>query len=186
MDVKGFNLPLPPGAKVLKAALSVQLSGDFPVETSLPQLSSQQRRAMAMQMSVPQEGGAKVQVDMANTSVIGRTISFIDKTPAAPVVPAPVAKGNPLAGKTAEFAGEKITIELPEPCPSHVLGGYGRYFIFYLKTARTLAVVDILKGEIVKEIPNMPEEVRVAAGAEKMIVVLPAQKMMPACSCTGS
>ena len=178
VDATGFSPPLPPGAKVVKSAMSLQLAGDFPVETSLPKLSSQERMAMTMQMSITQEGGAKVQVDMDNTRAVGRTFSFVDKTPAAPVEPPPAAKGNPFAGKTAEFAGEKITIELPEPCPSHVQGGYGRYFIFHLKTAKKLAILDILKGEIVKEIPDMPEEVRVAAGAEKMIVVLPSQKML--------
>ena len=148
VDATGFSPPLPPGAKVLKSTMSVHLAGDFPVETSLPKLSSQERMAMTMQMSIPQEGGAKVQVDVTNTTVIRRAFSFIDKAPAAPVQPAPPAKVNPFAGKSAEFAEEKITLELPEPCPWHVQGGYGRYFIFYLKTAGKLAVLDILKGHL--------------------------------------
>jgi hypothetical protein len=68
-------------------------------------------------------------------------------------------------------------VQLGEPAAQMRVGGKGRYMIFHLKQAGKLAIVDVAKSAVVNSI-DVPDDVRYAAGQDKLLVVLPAQKLI--------
>jgi flagellar basal body-associated protein FliL len=78
-------------------------------------------------------------------------------------VPAPVLKDN------------RMEIALSEPFSQVQVGGGGRFFIFHLKNAGKLAVLDVSEAKLVKEI-DVPGDVIYACGRKKLFVVYPDQK----------
>jgi hypothetical protein len=67
---------------------------------------------------------------------------------------------------------------LPEPFAQVRTAGGGRYLIFYLKKARKLAVFDVTEVRVVHDIDLPAEEVVYAAGLDKLMVVLPGQRVI--------
>jgi hypothetical protein len=72
---------------------------------------------------------------------------------------------------------ERTVFDLPEAFSDVKTGGGGRYLIFHLKAAKKLAIFDIPQAKIVHEI-DVPEEVRYAAGRDKLLIVLPGEKVV--------
>jgi Protein kinase domain len=73
---------------------------------------------------------------------------------------------------------ERKECDLPEPFEDVKAGAGGRLLIFYMKKAKTLAVFDVCRAEVVHEIPLHAEDVRYAAGRDKLLVVLPSQRVI--------
>src|SRR5262249_50881259 len=86
--------------------------------------------------------------------------------PARPQPAAPVAEAP--AGKT-----DKTVKQLPSTFSDVALGGGGRYLVLHLPRERKLAVFDTHKSEIVKYLPVAEDNLRFAAGLDKLIVYLP-------------
>jgi hypothetical protein len=76
------------------------------------------------------------------------------------------------------FDGERADVALPSPSVSHVPGGSGRFLVFHCKDARKVVVLDVSRGVIAHEIPDVPEGLLLAAGAQKLILAMPGQKML--------
>jgi hypothetical protein len=58
------------------------------------------------------------------------------------------------------------------------VGGGGRYLILRLSGKRKLAVFDVQKGEVAKELPLLEEVVHFAAGAKQLLVVYPNTRLI--------
>lgn len=76
------------------------------------------------------------------------------------------------------FDEEHLVTRLPEPYAAYTLGGTGRFMVFHLKESKTVAVLDLLSGRIVHEIEDISDDVLLAAGAEKLLLVIPSQKLI--------
>ena len=72
---------------------------------------------------------------------------------------------------------ERVAVDLPEPFEQVKTGGGGRFLIFYLKNAKKLAILDVFQARIVHEI-EAADDVRYAAGRDKLLVVSPGQKIV--------
>ncbi len=73
---------------------------------------------------------------------------------------------------------ERTVCDLPEGFADVRTGGGGRFLIFYLKRAKKLVVFDIPQKKIVREIDVPAEDIRFAAGRDKLLVVLPGEKVV--------
>ena len=82
--------------------------------------------------------------------------------------------------RTASFedGAEKVIFQMPQAYARYTLAGSGRYFVFHLKEAKKLVIMDVLSGKTAAEIPGVTDDVLIAGGAEKLVVVLPGQKLM--------
>ncbi len=106
-------------------------------------------------------------------------------------VPAPTPRSttqltaprSPATEAQPSAAGEQI-VQLGEPAAQVCAGGGGKYLIFHLKNAKKLAIVDVTKAAVVHSIA-VPDDVRYAASHDKLLVVLPAQKVIQRYSLTG-
>jgi mono/diheme cytochrome c family protein len=90
-------------------------------------------------------------------------------------------RGEPLRPdgfSLATTVKERTVVDLPEPFADVKTGGGGRFFIFYLKKAKKLAIFDVLQAKIVYEIDIPADDVRFAAGRDKLLVVLPGEKVV--------
>lgn len=85
---------------------------------------------------------------------------------------------GPLAGEKPTFENKKHEVKLAEPCPHYIFAGGGRYILFHAKEANRLEVLDILEGMVTHQIPNVDDDALFAAGAEKLLIVLPANKLI--------
>jgi hypothetical protein len=88
----------------------------------------------------------------------------------------PLRPGGGLALPSA--LKERTVFDLPEPFADVKTGGGGRFLIFHLKKAKKLAIFDVLQAKIVQEIELPAEDVRFAAGRDKLLVVLPGEKVV--------
>ncbi len=70
------------------------------------------------------------------------------------------------------------TVKLPGVYEDIVVGGGGRYLVFYLKMQRQLGVFDVNTAEIVKYLPVPTDDILFAAGADKLVLVIPDQKII--------
>ena len=90
--------------------------------------------------------------------------------------PHPVV-GSGAPGDTTVAEGE-LSILLEEPYDSFCTGGNGRYIIFQLKKSKKLALFDTFQKRIAGEINVPADDFHFAAGFEKLMVVLPGQKLI--------
>ncbi len=103
-----------------------------------------------------------------------------------PTVPAPAverkqppAPAKPLAGlKPAPLKADTEERSLPAPAGDVCAGGGGRFLIFHLPQSRRLAVFDANEARIVKYLPVAEDNVKIAAGRDKLVVVLPGAKLI--------
>jgi hypothetical protein len=72
----------------------------------------------------------------------------------------------------------RTEFDLPEPFTDVRTGGGGRFLIFYLKKRKKLAIFDIALAKVVHEIDLPTEDVRFAAGQDKLLVVLTSEKVV--------
>ena len=104
------------------------------------------------------------------------------KAPApAPVVEGkqPPAAAKPLAGlKPAPLKADTEERSLPAPAGDVCAGGGGRFLIFHVPQSRRLAIFDANEAKIVKYLPVAEDNVKIAAGRDKLVVVLPGAKVI--------
>ncbi len=176
--IKGFSAPLPEGAKVIRSQVSTRMGGYFPIDPALPCFTRDMSMEMRLDVTMPGPDGKATALKLHSVKLIAVKLAPLDRGPKPTTRPVKSDKPGPLAGMKPQFDGEKTTLDLPEAWHCYVLAGGGRYMIFHLKDAGTVAVVDLLAAKIVKQLPNMPEDVRLAAGAKKILLAMPGQKMI--------
>ena len=57
----------------------------------------------------------------------------------------------------------------------------GRYLILRLSGKRKLAVFDVQKRKVARELPLLEEDAHIAAGADQLVVVYPGAKLLQLC-----
>lgn len=75
-------------------------------------------------------------------------------------------------------AQDRVVVNLPAPVEDVVVGKGGQYLILWLKRLQKLAIFDTREKQIVKYLSVPAEDVRLAAGADKLIIVLNDQSIM--------
>jgi hypothetical protein len=104
--------------------------------------------------------------------LLGAANKVAEKREPSPAVPPTLAEGKPT------FQAARHEVKLTEPCPHYLLAGSGRYLLFHAKEANRIDALDVLAGEITHQIPDVPDDALIAAGAEKLLVVLPGRKLV--------
>ncbi len=85
---------------------------------------------------------------------------------------------QPLPLQPPPLPGDTVTRTLPEPIQQVVLGGGGRFLILRLAKVRQLAVFDVNEGKVVRFLPVAADNVLVAAGMSKLVLVYPDTKVV--------
>ncbi|HWG47787.1 MAG TPA: serine/threonine-protein kinase [Gemmataceae bacterium] len=93
------------------------------------------------------------------------------------------ADGGPAADAIPAIAAphlteSKVEIRLSEPFAQVRTGGGGRYLVFHLKKAKKLAIFDVSQAKITREIDAPSDDVLFAAGRDKLMVVVPGQRLL--------
>ncbi len=114
--------------------------------------------------------------------------------PVAPQVPPapPAAPGqtlvrppaNPLPITAAPLKSDRLTLPLPASARDVCVGGGGRFLILHLPQPRQLAVFDVNEARVVKYLPVPEDNVFIAAGMDKLLVVLPDRNLVQRWSLT--
>jgi hypothetical protein len=86
-----------------------------------------------------------------------------------PLVRAPTASMKIEPTKLKE---DTATITLPGPIAHICVGGNGRFVIMHLPEQRQIAIFDTVEAKVVKYLPVAEDKVYIAAGMEKLMVVL--------------
>jgi serine protease Do len=76
-----------------------------------------------------------------------------------------------LAIKAPSLTQEKVVRQLPSTFSEVTVGGGGRFLFFHLPKIRKLAVFDVNEAKIVHYVPLAEDQVKFAAGMDKLIVV---------------
>jgi hypothetical protein len=101
------------------------------------------------------------------------------KEPAADAPPPPVwAVGKALEIKPAALPQERSMLPLPSSVRDVCAGGGGRFLILYLPQQRSLALFDTSAAKIAKYLPMAGDDVKFAAGMEKLVVALPDKNVL--------
>jgi hypothetical protein len=89
------------------------------------------------------------------------------------------ATPSPLAGiKPPILEQDKVIRQLPGSIGDVAIGGSGRYLILSLPEQRQLGVFDVNEAKIVKYLPVADDNVKFAAGREKMLVLFPDKNVL--------
>jgi hypothetical protein len=94
--------------------------------------------------------------------------------PARSAPPAPAIR----APEPAPLAADRVELALPAPAGQIAVGAGGRFLILHLPTARKLAIFDANTARIVRYLSLASDSVRVTAGAEKLFVAAPAERVL--------
>lgn len=70
------------------------------------------------------------------------------------------------------------TVDLDEPFEAFAVGGAGRYFVFHLKRAQKIALLDVNAAAIVKTIDAPAADILMTAGLEKLVVATPSKNLL--------
>lgn len=68
---------------------------------------------------------------------------------------------------------ERVTVKLPAPIEDLAVGGSGRYLILHLPKLRQLAIFDVNAASVVQHISLADDQIKFAAGMDKLVVLLP-------------
>ena len=112
---------------------------------------------------------SRVTVTLRSGSTGKDTRTFTEDRTAAAVAGA----ARPTVG-----APEKMVCKLPGTVADVVAGGGGCYLLLVLKDVKKLAVFDVKAAAVIKYLPLASEEVLVAAGSEKLVLVYPDQRLV--------
>jgi predicted Zn finger-like uncharacterized protein len=82
----------------------------------------------------------------------------------------------PLDIKPAALEADKVVRELPSTFADVAVGGGGRYLVFHLPQTQKFAIFDANEAKVTKYLAAPAEAVRIAAGRDKLLVVLPDSK----------
>jgi WD40 repeat protein len=86
----------------------------------------------------------------------------------------PAAAPPPVGGiRPAPLKAEKEERPLPSPADDACFGGGGRFFILHLPRERKLAVFDVNEAKVVRYLSVADDNVKFAAGLDKLFVVSP-------------
>jgi hypothetical protein len=120
-------------------------------------------------------------LDDAGLLALGGTLD-VDGTPRRagkelqlPRMAVPAARLSPDAGKGSE---PPLVRPLEGTISDVVAGGGGRYLLLALKEARKLAVFDVSAVAVVKTLPLASPNALIAAGAKKLLVAYPDEKLL--------
>ncbi|MBA4016988.1 MAG: hypothetical protein C0483_07375 [Pirellula sp.] len=86
-------------------------------------------------------------------------------------VPPAIAPPTTPPPNVAAVVRPRTAIKLPGPVSQLCVGGGGRYLIGFIKASQQVAVIDVRERQLQKLIPADDEEVRIAAGATKFVVL---------------
>jgi WD40 repeat protein len=75
--------------------------------------------------------------------------------------------------KPAPLKEDKTTLKLPGSVRDVCVGGGGRFLILHLPQQRQLAIFDVNEAKIAKYLPVADDNIRFAAGMDKLLVALP-------------
>lgn len=101
------------------------------------------------------------------------------KEPDVPAGPLPFVAPPDLTHldlKPPAFEGDKLTRSLPAAVTDVVVGGAGRFLLFHLEKTQQIAVFDVNEARVVKYLSLPTAKVKIAAGLEKLVVLLPGEK----------
>jgi V8-like Glu-specific endopeptidase len=105
------------------------------------------------------------------------TLAPVDSSPAAKP---PGEKTGPGTTPTTEgskpapaSSGGKKVRPLPGTVTDAAVGGAGRYLVLHLSRERKLAIFDVLAGRITRYIPVTADNIKLTAGQDKVVVVIP-------------
>jgi hypothetical protein len=93
-------------------------------------------------------------------------------------LPGPGRDGGPPAVGVPKLEGEKVVRTLPASTADAVVGGGGRYLILHLPKLRRLAVFDVTAAKIAGYVSLIDDNVKFAAGLEKLVVVYPDKRLI--------
>jgi S1-C subfamily serine protease len=96
----------------------------------------------------------------------------IQQTPVPAPQPAPVDIKPPALG------GDKVAKPLPAAVGESCLAGGGRYLILHFPRLRKLGVFDVNEARITNYIPVAEDNVKFAAGVDRILVVLPTARVL--------
>ena len=80
---------------------------------------------------------------------------------------------TPVLHKPAPLQGDSATVYFPSPVRSVCVGGDGRFLIAHLPTDQKIAVFDVNEARIVRYLPAPADNLMIAAGIDKLVVVVP-------------
>ncbi len=112
------------------------------------------------------------------------TIMILSGSSAVPGVKGEAWAAEDAASLFQKYKGEQQELKLPEKVSDVVLAGGGRYLLIQMGAAKQLAVFDVNQAKIVKTLPLLSDKVKIAAGAEKFIVIEPDQHIIERWSLT--
>ena len=90
----------------------------------------------------------------------------------------PVLPAQPVDLKPPVLAQDKLIRELPDKASEAVVGGGGRYIVLHLPQQHRLAVFDVSEAKVKGFVPADGDNVKFAAGMDKLLVVLPATNII--------
>jgi hypothetical protein len=91
---------------------------------------------------------------------------------------------SPVVIAEPKLPGGRAEFKLSEPFAQVRTGGAGRYLIFHLPKGRKLAIFDVSQLKVVHEIDLPADQVLYAAGLDKLLIVLPSQRLLQRWSLT--
>src|SRR5262245_46462083 len=89
-----------------------------------------------------------------------------------------VACAADVAIPVPELPGGKKVVDLPHRFDRVTTGGAGRYLVFWSSEARKVFVFDIAVGEVIKTIDAPGDGLSLAAGLDKLFIVVPSTKLL--------
>ena len=89
------------------------------------------------------------------------------------------------ADDTGAFPDADLTFKLEAKFSRWELAGGGRFLVFHLKEAKKVVLLDLVSGKVALEVPRVPDDLLIAGGAEKLVLVMPGQRLMQRWSLTN-
>lgn len=127
-------------------------------------------RATELRVDAPEEPETVTAVLVASRDgkELGRMMTTLD-VPAPPPAELPGAA----AIRPPNLEADRVERKLPAPIADAVVGGGGRYLILHLPKVRKLAVFDVSAAKVVHFFDVPEDDIRFAAGLDKLFVLLP-------------
>lgn len=109
-----------------------------------------------------------------------------------PTIPVDVALGAKLTNvlpklaslTPADFTGESITVPAPGPIADICSAAGGKYLVVHCPTARKIGIFETTTAKFIKTLATRGDNVLIAAGADKLMVVYPEEKVVERWSLT--
>jgi WD40 repeat protein len=112
----------------------------------------------------------------------------LPKTPADDVTRGTPPVGTPSTSPSVnppKPGADRVTVPLPGAAREVCVGGAGRFLVLHLPLERQLAVFDADEARVVKYLPVAEDNVKIAAGLDKLFVVFPDKQVVQRWSLTN-